>query len=67
MRVKRIVEGKEKIDYHDELKASWVIRDIESYFDTYWDAEYVLFKIKKAIAKYHGEKIEEVMEKWRIE
>jgi isochorismate hydrolase len=64
---KTLREPTEKIDWKKELRASWVIKEIESYFDTYWDAEYVLFKIKKAIAKYQEKGIEEAMDKYRIE
>lgn len=67
MKAKKIVPGKEKIDWKKELRASWILREIESYFDTYWDAEYILFKIRKSIAKYKEEEIEEVMDKWRVE
>lgn len=52
-----------KIDWGKELRASNVIREIESYLDTYWDAEYVIFKIQKSIAKWRGKEIEEIMER----
>lgn len=67
MKAKRIIKGKEKIDWGKELRASSVLREIESYIDTYWDNEYILFKIKKALAKYKGKEIEEIMDNWRIE
>ena len=67
MKAKRFVEGKEKIDWGKELRASHFIREIESYLETYWDNEYILFKIKKVLAKYHKEDIEEIMDKWKIE
>mgnify|MGYP001620057240 CR=1 FL=1 len=51
-----------KIDWKRELHSTEVLAEIESYLNTYWDDDYKLWKIRKAIAKWRGKEIEEIME-----
>ena len=53
---------KVKIDWRRELHSTNILSKIESYLNTYWDDDYKLWKIRKAIAKWRGEEIEDIME-----
>jgi len=53
---------KVKIDWKRELHSTHVLAIIESYLNTYWDEEYILWKIRKEIAKWRGKEIEDMME-----
>ena len=42
----------EKVDWKREFRATHCINRIREVLETYWDEDYKLFKINKAINKY---------------